>query len=85
MEENGIGRPPRMEILRKIEDREYVRKKDSVYPTALGRSWSPLIPYFDDFFETGYTARLEEELDEVEEGQVDEGARRLRQEVHARP
>ena len=26
---------------------------------------------FDDFFETGYTARMEEELDEVEEGSLD--------------
>ena len=73
MEENGIGRPSTYaEILRKIEDREYVRKKDKrFYPTALGRVViAMLIPYFDDFFETGYTARLEEELDEVEEGKV---------------
>ena len=73
MEENGIGRPSTYaEILRKIEDREYVRKKDKrFYPTALGRVViEMLIPYFDDFFETGYTARLEEELDEVEEGKI---------------
>jgi len=73
MEENGIGRPSTYaEILRKIEDREYVRKKDKrFYPTALGRVViEMLIPYFDDFFETGYTARLEEELDEVEAGKV---------------
>ncbi|HET7453046.1 MAG TPA: type I DNA topoisomerase, partial [Thermoanaerobaculia bacterium] len=73
MEENGIGRPSTYaEILRKIEDREYVRKKDKrFYPTALGRVViEMLIPYFDDFFETGYTARLEEELDQVEEGKV---------------
>jgi DNA topoisomerase-1 len=73
MEENGIGRPSTYaEILRKIEDREYVRKKDKrFYPTALGRVViAMLIPYFDDFFETGYTARLEEELDDVEEGKV---------------
>jgi hypothetical protein len=25
-----------------------------------------LIPYYDDFFETGYTARMEEKLDEVD-------------------
>ena len=73
MEENGIGRPSTYaEILRKIEDREYVRKKDKrFYPTALGRVViEMLIPYFDDFFETGYTARLEEELDQVEEGKL---------------
>jgi DNA topoisomerase-1 len=73
MEENGIGRPSTYaEILRKIEDREYVRKKEKrFYPTALGRVViEMLIPYFDDFFETGYTARLEEELDQVEEGKL---------------
>lgn len=73
MEENGIGRPSTYaEIIRKIEDREYVRKKEKrFYPTALGRVVIELlIPYFDDFFETGYTARMEEELDEVEEGKL---------------
>lgn len=71
LEENGIGRPSTYaEIIRKIEDREYVRKKDRRFvPTALGRTVIELlIPFFDDFFETGYTARMEERLDEVEEG-----------------
>jgi DNA topoisomerase-1 len=73
LEENGIGRPSTYaEILRKIEDREYVRKKDRRFvPTALGRTViEMLIPFFDDFFETGYTARMEERLDEVEEGKL---------------
>ncbi len=73
LEENGIGRPSTyVEILRKLEDREYVRKKDRRFvPTALGRTVVELlIPYFDDFFETGYTARMEERLDEVEEGKL---------------
>ena len=73
LEENGIGRPSTYaEILRKIEDREYVRKKDRRFvPTALGRTVIELlIPYFDDFFETGYTARMEERLDDVEEGKL---------------
>jgi len=73
LEENGIGRPSTYaEILRKLEDREYVRKKDRRFvPTALGRTvLELLIPYFDDFFETGYTARMEDRLDEVEEGKV---------------
>jgi DNA topoisomerase-1 len=73
LEENGIGRPSTYaEILRKIEDREYVRKKDRRFiPTALGRTViEMLIPYFDDFFETSYTARMEERLDEVEEGKL---------------
>ncbi|HEY3124328.1 MAG TPA: type I DNA topoisomerase [Thermoanaerobaculia bacterium] len=73
LEENGIGRPSTYaEILRKIEDREYVRKKDRRFvPTALGRTViDMLIPYFDDFFETSYTARMEERLDDVEEGKI---------------
>jgi DNA topoisomerase-1 len=73
LEENGIGRPSTYaEILRKLEDREYVRKKDRRFlPTALGRTVVELlIPYFDDFFETGYTAKMEERLDDVEEGKT---------------
>ena len=73
LEENGIGRPSTYaEILRKLEQREYVHKKDRRFiPTALGRTVVELlIPYFDDFFETGYTARMEEALDEVEEGKL---------------
>jgi DNA topoisomerase I len=73
LEENGIGRPSTYaEILRKLEDREYVRKKERRFlPTALGRTVVELlIPYFDDFFETGYTAKMEERLDDVEEGKI---------------
>ncbi len=74
LEENGIGRPSTYaEILRKIEDREYVRKKDRRFlPTLLGRIVVDLMKDgFDDFFQTEYTARMEEELDEVEEGTLD--------------
>jgi DNA topoisomerase-1 len=74
LEENGIGRPSTYaEIMRKIEDREYVRKKDRRFtPTPLGRVVVDLMREgFDDFFQTEYTAKMEEELDEVEEGKVD--------------
>ncbi|HEY4231509.1 MAG TPA: type I DNA topoisomerase [Thermoanaerobaculia bacterium] len=73
LEENGIGRPSTYaEILRKLEERRYVHKKDRRFiPTALGRTvFEMLIPYFDDFFQTSYTARMEEALDEVEEGKL---------------
>ncbi len=73
LEENGIGRPSTYaEILRKIEERRYVHRKDRRFiPTALGRTVIELlIPYFDDFFETAYTARMEEALDDVEEGKL---------------
>ena len=74
LEENGIGRPSTYaEIMRKIEDREYVRKKDRRFtPTPLGRVVVDLMREgFDDFFQTEYTAKMEEELDEVEEGKLD--------------
>lgn len=74
LEENGIGRPSTYaEILRKIEDRQYVRKKDRRFvPTLLGWIIVGLMKDgFDDFFQTEYTARMEEELDQVEEGQMD--------------
>ena len=74
LEENGIGRPSTYaEILRKIEDREYVRRKERRFaPTLLGRLVVDLIREgFDDFFQTEYTAKMEEELDEVEEGKLD--------------
>ena len=73
LEENGIGRPSTYaEILRKIEERRYVHRKDRRFiPTALGRTVIELlIPYFDDFFETAYTARMEDTLDDVEEGKL---------------
>jgi DNA topoisomerase-1 len=73
MEENGIGRPSTYaDILRKIEQREYVRKKDRRFiPTPLGRLVVDLmLEAFDDFFQTEYTARMEDELDAVEEGKV---------------
>ena len=74
MEENGIGRPSTYaDILRKIEQREYARKQDRRFiPTPLGRLVVDLMKEgFEDFFQTEYTARMEEELDEVEEGTID--------------
>ena len=74
MEENGIGRPSTYaDILRKIEQREYARKQDRRFiPTPLGRLVVDLMKEgFEDFFQTEYTARMEEELDEVEEGKID--------------
>jgi len=74
MEDNGIGRPSTYaDTLRKIEQREYVHKKDRRFiPTPLGRLVVDLMKEgFEDFFQTEYTARMEETLDEVEEGQLD--------------
>ena len=74
LEEKGIGRPSTYAtILSTILDREYVRKdKGQFSPTQLGDIVSGLlIKSFDDIFDVAYTARMEEELDEIEEGKLD--------------
>ena len=73
LEEKGIGRPSTYAtILSTILDRDYVRKdKGKFYPTPLGEIVAGLlIKSFDDIFDVAYTARMEEELDEIEEGKL---------------
>ncbi len=74
LEEKGIGRPSTYAaILSTILEREYVSKeKGRFYTTQLGEIVSDLlIKSFEDIFDVRYTARLEEELDEIEEGKLD--------------
>jgi DNA topoisomerase-1 len=74
LEENGIGRPSTYaSILGTIQTREYVEKEKSRFiPTELGRLVTELlITSFGDIVDIGYTARLEEELDEIEDGKLD--------------
>jgi DNA topoisomerase-1 len=73
LEEKGIGRPSTYAtILVIIQNREYVEKlQGRFYPTQLGMLVSDmLVKNFSDIFEVAYTARMEEELDEVEEGKL---------------
>jgi DNA topoisomerase-1 len=73
LEENGIGRPSTYaQILTVIQDRAYVEKlKNQFKPTELGMVVNDLlVGSFDDLFNVQYTARMEEELDEVEEGRL---------------
>ena len=73
LEEKGIGRPSTYAtILGTIQNREYVEKlQGRFYPTQLGMLVSDmLVKNFSDIFEVAYTARMEEELDEVEEGKL---------------
>jgi DNA topoisomerase I len=73
LEEKGIGRPSTYAaIMTTIQDREYVEKVESrFHPTALGTTVNDLlVASFDDLFNETYTARLEEELDEIEEGKL---------------
>ncbi len=71
LEEKGIGRPSTYaQILSVIQNREYVRKQQGrFYPSELGMLVSDLlVKSFSDIFDVAYTARMEEELDEIEEG-----------------
>ena len=73
LEEKGIGRPSTYaSILSVIQNREYVEKNQGrFYPTELGMLVSDmLVKNFSDIFDVAYTARMEEELDEVEDGKL---------------
>src|SRR5712672_4610773 len=74
LEEKGIGRPSTYAaIMTTIQDREYVEKKESrFHPTALGKTVNDVLidGGFDDLFNETYTARMEHELDEIEEGKL---------------
>jgi len=73
LEEKGIGRPSTYAaIMTTIQDREYVEKIESrFHPTPLGTTVNDLLlESFDDIFNSAYTARMEEELDEIEEGKL---------------
>jgi len=73
LEEKGIGRPSTYaSIISTIVEREYVRKDQGRFtPTMLGeRVNALLVKSFDDVFDATFTARLEEELDEIEEGKL---------------
>ncbi|MBA7471119.1 DNA topoisomerase 1 [subsurface metagenome] len=68
LEQWGIGRPSTYApILSTIQEREYVTKaKGSFQPTELGFVVNDLLSqYFPDIVDIKFTARMEEELDEV--------------------
>lgn len=75
LEENGIGRPSTYgAILQTIEKRDYTYrdKEKRFHPTQLGMLVTKLLEKsFGDIIDENYTARLEEELDEIEEGRLD--------------
>jgi DNA topoisomerase-1 len=71
LEERGIGRPSTYSaILSTIQERQYVQKLGGKFvPTEIGLVVTDLlVENFTDIFDVQYTARLEEELDEIEEG-----------------
>jgi len=71
LEERGIGRPSTYAtILTTIQERQYAQKLGGKFvPTEIGLVVTDLlVENFADIFDFQYTARLEEELDEIEEG-----------------
>ncbi len=74
LEEKGIGRPSTYAaIMTTILAREYVEKREGrFHPTDLGKTVNDLLIEggFADLFNETYTARMEEELDNVEEGKL---------------
>ncbi len=74
LEENGIGRPSTYaSIISVLQARDYVNKIEArFWPTILGRRLVEklLTPAFDDILEVAYTAKMEEELDDIEKGKA---------------
>ena len=73
MEEKGVGRPSTYaSIVSTIQDREYVIKQDKrLAPTPLGEIVNGLmVERFNDVVDVGFTASMEAQLDQVEEGKV---------------
>jgi DNA topoisomerase-1 len=71
LEERGIGRPSTYSaIISTIQERQYVQKLGGKFvPTEIGFVVTDLlVENFKDIFDPQYTARLEEELDEIEDG-----------------
>ena len=72
MEENGIGRPSTYApTLSTIQDRGYVEKDGrALKPKELGTVVNDLlVSYFPGIIDVGFTAEMEEQLDEIARGQ----------------
>ena len=72
LEEHGIGRPSTYApIISTLRQRGYVqRQKRRLLPTEIGETVNDLIvEHFPNIVDLGFTARLEENLDEIAEGE----------------
>jgi DNA topoisomerase-1 len=80
LEEKDIGRPSTYApIISTIQDRQYVAKEDlhagrqgkKLVPTELGNSVTDfLVQYFPDILELPFTAKMEQELDAIANGDI---------------
>ena len=75
LEAKGIGRPSTYaQIISTLQDREYVEKMDNRYFEATERGQTVnklLVATFPNIFDVEFTARMEDELDRIEDGQED--------------
>ncbi|OKY73700.1 MAG: DNA topoisomerase I [Desulfobulbaceae bacterium DB1] len=74
LEENGVGRPSTYaSILSTIQEKEYVLlDQRKFFPTDLGTLVNELlVQHFPAIMDTEFTAMMEQNLDQVEEGTVD--------------
>jgi DNA topoisomerase-1 len=74
LEELGIGRPSTYaSILTVLQERNYVRlEKRRFVPEDRGRLVTAfLVSFFNQYVDTGFTASLEEKLDEISAGQLE--------------
>jgi DNA topoisomerase-1 len=71
LEENGIGRPSTYaQIIQTLFERRYVIKSEGrITPTELGiQVYKIIIPRFPNIFAVSFTAKMEKEFDQVENG-----------------
>ena len=74
LENNGVGRPSTYaSIISTIQGRKYVEKtKGRLIPTSLGNTvCNYLVQNMPKLFEVEFTARMENELDTIEQGKLD--------------
>jgi DNA topoisomerase-1 len=74
LEQKGIGRPSTYaQIISTLQDRDYVRtEKKQFVPTELGKVVSDLlVGHFTTLMDVGFTARMEDSLDRIAEGELD--------------
>jgi DNA topoisomerase-1 len=72
LDQLGIGRPSTYAlIISTLLDRKYVHKESrSLAPTVLGMTVKRIVTsQFPDIFNVGFTAQMEEELDQIESGE----------------
>jgi DNA topoisomerase-1 len=73
LEEKGIGRPSTYAaIISTIQERDYVNKVENKFrPTELGFLVNDLlVNHFPEVMDVAFTAKMEEELDKIEEGHM---------------